>query len=114
MKQSLCAYCGEPGVPTKEHLWPASLHRRPLAVNSQSKNIFWLARLRREIPSEPQIRDVCARCNNGVLSELDKYICEVFDKSFAKVLARHERVRFEPDYHLLKRWLLKMSFNSAP
>ena len=26
---------------------------------------------------------------------------------------RHARVRFEYDYHLLKRWLIKMSYNSA-
>lgn len=113
MSQSLCAYCKQPGSLTREHLWPASLHNRLLAANEQSENIFWLARLRRAIPSEPQIRDVCGRCNNGVLSKLDNYICELFDKSFSRVLARDERVRFEPNYHLLKRWLLKMSFNSA-
>jgi hypothetical protein len=28
-------------------------------------------------------------------------------------LQRYERVNFEYDYHLLKRWLLKMSYNSA-
>lgn len=113
MSQSLCAYCKRPGTLTREHLWPASLHSRLLAVNEQSENIFWLARLRREIPSEPQIRDVCANCNNGVLSKLDNYICGLFDERFRKILARDERVLFEPNYHLLKRWLLKMSFNSA-
>jgi hypothetical protein len=30
-----------------------------------------------------------------------------------RILQRKERVSFEYDYHLLKRWLIKMTFNSA-
>ncbi len=109
----ICAYCKQPAVLTREHLWPASLHERLLKANAESLNIFWLARLQREIPSEPQIRDVCAHCNNVVLSDLDKYICTLFDAAFVHIPQRNERVAFEYDYHRLKRWLLKMSFNSA-
>lgn len=97
---------------TREHLWPASLHRRFMA-NSESGNAFWLARLQKEIPSEPQLRDVCAQCNNGVLSELDNYICRLFDATLFRTPNRYDLVAFEIEYHLLKRWLLKMSFNSA-
>jgi hypothetical protein len=75
--------------------------------------MFWLARLRKAIPNEPQIKDVCAQCNNGVLSELDQYICKLFEIAFLRLPARHENVVFEYDYHLLKRWLLKLCFNSA-
>ena len=98
---------------TREHLWPASLHRRLATANSQTENTFWLARLKRAIPNEPQIRDVCAKCNNGVLSELDEYICGLFDSTLVRIRNRHERVVFEYHYHPLKRWLLKLSFNSA-
>jgi hypothetical protein len=98
---------------TREHLWPAKLHERLLRANSQAQSAFWLRRLEKPIPSEPQIRDVCARCNNGVLSQLDTYICELFDRSFIHIPARYERVTFEYDYHRLKRWLLKISYNSA-
>lgn len=59
------------------------------------------------------MRDVCAKCNNEILSALDIYICELFDRSFANILKRHEPVEFEYDYHRLKRWLLKICFNSA-
>lgn len=97
----------------REHLWPAALHSRLLAANSQSQNAFWLRRLEKPIAAEPQIRDVCARCNNGVLSELDTYICKLFDCSFIHMPARDESVSFDCDYHRLKRWLLKMSYNSA-
>lgn len=108
-----CEYCRQPGPLTKEHLWPTSLHRRLHAVNQQTKNIFWLSRLQREIPNEPQIRDVCAYCNNVTLSTLDDYMCRLFDSTFTRIVERYAEVVFEYDYHLLKRWLLKMSYNSA-
>lgn len=113
MTQSVCAYCKSPETLTREHLWPASLHSRLATANQQTLKAFWLARLQREIPSEPQIRDVCARCNNVVLSELDAYVCQLFDSTLMRILDRNEPVVFEYDYHLLKRWLLKMCFNSA-
>jgi hypothetical protein len=113
MNKPVCAYCKSPKDMTREHLWPASLHRRLLEANKQSDDIFWLARLRRCIPNEPKIRDVCAHCNNVVLSHLDAYICRLFDSTFVRMPKRHELVDFEHDYHLLKRWLLKMCYNSA-
>jgi hypothetical protein len=113
MNRATCAYCKEPEVLTREHLWPTSLHERLVKAGEHSKNFFWLARLRKDIPNEPQIRDVCAGCNNGVLSELDAYICEFFDRVLVRIPQFDDRVPFEYDYHLLKRWLLKLSFNSA-
>lgn len=113
MTGPVCAYCKQPGTMTREHVWPASLHRRLLEANEQEGNLFWLARLKKVIESEPKIRDVCASCNNGVLSDLDAYICSLFDAHFVNIPARHEMVRFTFDYHLLKRWLLKLCYNSA-
>lgn len=113
MTRKICAFCNQIAPLTKEHLWPASLHKRLVSVNKQSGDCFWLARLQREIPSEPQIRDVCAQCNNIVLSDLDGYICKLFDKTLWRIVERHEKVLFSYNYHLLKRWLLKLCFNSA-
>ena len=113
MKELTCAFCKRPGVMTREHLWPAALHKRLQLVNGQSASAFWLKRLERELPTEPQIRDVCAHCNNVVLSELDAYICELFDKNFARAPKRYEKIIFEYDYHPLKRWILKICYNSA-
>jgi hypothetical protein len=101
----LCAYCGSEGTLTREHLWPASLHRRLVEANSQSGNLFWLRRINKEIEGEPTLKDVCVACNNGVLSHLDAYICQLFDRYFARIVQRHERVQFRYDYHLLKRSL---------
>jgi hypothetical protein len=113
MTRKHCAFCDRAGPLTKEHLWPKSLHKRLEDASSGNKNYFWLKRLKQEIASEPQVRDVCANCNNGVLSELDSYICDLFDAQLIHMPKQHETVTFSFDYHLLKRWLLKLSFNSA-
>ena len=113
MPDKVCAYCGSAGVLTREHLWPASLHKRLLEANESAGSLFWLRRTKSEIQGEPKIRDVCQACNNGYLSQLDYYICTLFDRYLVTIRRRHESVEFEYDYHLLKRWLLKMCFNSA-
>lgn len=114
MKSWACAFCGSTDKKrTKEHLWPASLHRRVVALLDGGEQKFWVARLDKALPNEPTIRDVCAACNNGELSRLDNYICEAFDRYFSVIRERGEKVTLDYDYHLLKRWLLKMSYNSA-
>jgi hypothetical protein len=110
---AVCAYCAKEAAATKEHLWPAALHRRLMLANSQEKSTFWLTRVRQYLQSEPQIRDVCGTCNNGTLSALDSYICGLFDKYFVDIPTFGNQIEFGFDYHRLKRWLLKMSFNSA-
>lgn len=113
MGERQCAFCGSSGPLTREHLWPAALHSRLMSVTDDKVNCFWLRRIDREIEAEPTIRDVCAECNNVRLSSLDNYICELFDKILVRSLDRYEEIQFEFDYHLLKRWLLKMCLNSA-
>ena len=109
-----CAYCGPTEVQrTREHLFPASLHQRILELGSPEANRFWLRKIDQEIKGEPVIKDVCAACNNGPLSRLDGYAVQMFDRHCARILRKGETATFDYDYHLLKRWLLKMSFNSA-
>jgi hypothetical protein len=91
---------------------------RCVAPSSRSRDgggraIFWLRRIDTEISSEPKIRDVCATCNNVHLSALDDYVTRLFDRAFIHIPTRYESVLFEYDYHLLKRCLLKLCFNSA-
>lgn len=109
----ICAYCGSIESLTREHLWPTALHRRVMEARQEKNSLFWLARIGKEIASEPTVRDVCALCNNARLSVLDDYICDAFDRFFVHKVERHTKVEFEYDYHLLKRWLLKTCFNSA-
>ncbi len=84
-----------------------------LDLGARESSRFWLRRIDQEIAGEPVIKDVCEVCNNGPLSTLDAYICSLFDRHCARILTRGETVTFDYDYHLLKRWLLKMSYNSA-
>jgi hypothetical protein len=86
-----CAYCGSSNGLTRGHLWPASLHSRLLEATKAANSLFWLRRIGAEIEGEPKIRDVCQACNNGPLSELDNYICSLFDSYFVHILKRHER-----------------------
>src|SRR6266516_2180549 len=109
----ICAYCEKEGKLTNEHLWPVSLHRRMEQVRNSEGNNLYHSRLEKDIPSEPQIKDVCASCNNGVLSDLDNYMCQLFDKYFYHILHRAEKVLFEYDYDRLSCWLLKICYNSA-
>lgn len=108
-----CAYCGQQRPLTREHLWPLKLHDRLRKANQQDGDLFWLRRIDKDIPNQPVIRDVCSVCNNEALSALDAYICRLFDDAFVNLRKRYERVTFAYDYHLLKRWLLKLSYNSA-
>ncbi|MFQ2544286.1 hypothetical protein ACK3Z0_13355 [Aeromonas caviae] len=109
----VCSFCKENKPLTREHLWPASLHKRLYKINKLDRKYFWLERNDKTIASEPKIQDVCADCNNGVLSRLDNYICELFDQNFIHMPEKGECVKFEHDHNKLKRWLLKMSYNSA-
>ncbi|EPW7005307.1 hypothetical protein WOB98_22225 [Vibrio parahaemolyticus] len=109
----VCSFCKENKPLTREHLWPASLHKRLYKVNELDRKYFWLEKNDKTIASEPKIKDVCADCNNGALSQLDTYICELFDQSFVHMPEKGESVVFKHDHNKLKRWLLKMSYNSA-
>jgi hypothetical protein len=59
------------------------------------------------------VRDVCGRCNNGVLSGLDGYGKELYERYFAASVYAGETVTFDYDGDRLLRWLLKLSYNSA-
>ena len=84
-----------------------------MAANAQKETMIWLRRVDKELPSEPTIKDVCEPCNNVTLGKLDDYVCRLFDAQCVHIPQRGETVSFDYDYHLLKRWLLKVSFNSA-
>jgi hypothetical protein len=111
MKQGRkCAYCDASGELTKEHLLPRSL---TLRSDEELKQNIMARGEHRVISSEATIADVCAACNNGPLSLLDQYICSLYDKYFAQVVQPGNRVKFEADFELLLRWLLKTAYNHA-
>lgn len=107
----VCAYCENECSPTREHIIPSFLYRYQ---KLRGGHIGWNEGAQKMIGAEAQIKDVCGRCNNGSLHDLDDYGKEflknagVFVENF---LNKKQVVHY--DYCSLLRWLLKISFNSA-
>jgi hypothetical protein len=104
-----CAYCGKENVNfTKEHVYPKCLYER-----TPEQNLSYSPQLEKIIEAEATIKDVCSDCNNGELSKLDSYFCNLFDHHFKNFVYQNDFVVFEYDFDMLARSLLKISYNSA-
>jgi hypothetical protein len=108
MAQGICAYCGTSALLTKEHIWPQCIITRApsyvMRFSAQAKKVFG---------ADLIVKDVCARCNNGPLSALDTYACNLYDGYFSRIVDQNERVVFRYNHDQLLRWLLKVSYNSS-
>ncbi|MDI1276339.1 hypothetical protein [Methylobacter sp.] len=103
-----CAYCGEFGNLSREHIFPSSIIQRSdeklMSLNDKSDSYF---------KSDLVVKDVCENCNNGVLSNLDNQLCIVYDSCMHSPVMPGADAELSYDYHPLLRVLLKISFNSA-
>ena len=111
MPDVTCAYCGSNGPMTREHVIPRFMY---LYWKKSTDVIGWNESAERMLPSEQVIKDVCRRCNNGILGPLDAYAQEFLTNN--GILATNftrERIRLSYDYDRLLRWNLKVSYNSA-
>ena len=107
-KNKVCVYCGG-GKVTSEHVFPECFRK------TVGEPLFTAKTLDGEkaISSALTVRDVCAQCNNGPLSQLDAYICGLNSRYFERIIHAGDRVRFEYEYDMLLRALLKLSYNVA-
>jgi hypothetical protein len=103
----VCAYCGKSAALTREHIWPDSLIERYKGMLTYSKKEQKLYK------GDPTIKDVCAHCNNVILSKLDAYLLSLYDKHFERILQPGEPASLSYDYEMLLRVLLKISYNSS-
>lgn len=103
-----CAYCDKPCQQTREHVVPNWYNNTPGEAETFSARAP-LTHLKGDLI----VRDVCSTCNNGVLSSLDGYGKELYERYFAKPVYAGETVTFDYDGDRLLRWLLKLSYNSA-
>jgi hypothetical protein len=92
---------------SREHIWPNGFLRRG------SFGLKYSARARRTFEGDLIVKDVCEECNNGPLSRLDAYACQLYDSNFQHFPEHFTPVAFEFEYGRLTRWLLKVAFNSA-
>ncbi|PYU42077.1 MAG: hypothetical protein DMG54_17460 [Acidobacteria bacterium] len=79
-KGRVCAYCGEGSQLTNEHVFPNCFQKtfEPITPTKTPTG-------EKAILSALEIHDVCARCNNGPLSRLDAYLCELNDLYFSTI-----------------------------
>lgn len=102
-----CVYCGRASALTCEHVVPNFIYKRnPLGKfgynPKASKLLTW----------EAKLRDVCMRCNNQNLSNLDSYLNHIYEVNHIDVMITNEDVvPFRYDFPLLARVLLKLSYN---
>lgn len=107
-KGRTCAFCGVGKELTNEHVFPDCLQKtfEPITPTTTPAG-------EKAILSALEIHDVCALCYNGPLSQLDTHFCELNDLYFSKILKPGNRIRFQYDFDLLLRILLKISYNVA-
>jgi hypothetical protein len=103
-----CAYCNNACQPTREHVIPDWYNDTPGEAETFSARAP-LTHLKGDL----LVKDVCSRCNNGVLAGLDGYGKELYERYFAAPVYWSETVTFDYDGNRLLRWLLKLSYNSA-
>lgn len=106
----ICSYCQKDRKITGEHIIPQSLldlfpecdfnimHDKETKV-FKSDNIV--------------INDVCANCNNVILSKLDAYGSKMVRDYFVNTYEADDKLVLPYNYSLLSRWLLKILFNNA-
>ncbi len=103
-----CAYCDMPCQQTREHVVPRWYNDTP----GEAETFSARAPLT-HVKGDLIVRDVCTVCNSGVLSSLDGYGKELYERYFATPVYAGETVTFDFDGDRLLRWLLKLSYNSA-
>lgn len=103
-----CAFCSNLSVLTREHVWP-----RCIVDRTPQYNAHFRGESGKFFSGDLMVKDVCGKCNNGPLSELDSYICDLYDTQLHAIVQPRQSILFRHTYSLLLRWLLKISYNSA-
>lgn len=107
----LCRYCLTDKKMTKEHIISAFIYEYlksvPLPVYG------WNERAKKILGAEATTADVCKECNGGPLSSLDAYGKKFLETNgFLTKIYLKESTLLKFDYHMLLRWLMKISYNS--
>ncbi len=103
-----CAYCGAEGKMSRQHVIPKGFINN---MNFKALTVWLDKASSKVINSELMVKDVCAECNNGELSQLDAYALKLIISYNEKILYETRKVFFKYNYDLLTRWLLKVCYN---
>jgi hypothetical protein len=96
--------------PTREHIIPSWY------IESAGRNTLETFNARNPVKQtrgEPQIKDVCERCNNVILGALDQFGKAMYDAFCCKPVFCGDSLEFATELPLLQRWLLKLCYNSG-
>lgn len=103
-----CAFCGTSENLTREHIFPSGVilqyEGSLISVTDKSDSYF---------RSDLVVKDVCACCNNGALSQLDSEFTSLFKAYMATPIAPGDEAKINFNYNSLLRFLIKVSYNSA-
>lgn len=100
-----CPYCASPGPFTRERIFPDWL------CELRNPKVSLSARLgNRPMKTDLVIRDVCRKCNNGVLADLDGYAKTLLP---AIIATGGHVIPLVIDGRRILRWVLEAAFNSA-
>lgn len=110
MSNKKCAYCSATNKLTKEHTVNKSLIIR-LGLNESPGYEYSKGKY---ITNNSTIKDVCEKCNNGVLSNLDDYFLGFIEENLPleKRIEVNSKIELNLDFNKLSRWLLKTLYNS--
>lgn len=104
-----CAYCETVLTgknKTKEHVIPNSLIKF-----FPEQDITFTARNFYKDNLGLTVKDVCNKCNNGFLSELDDYGQRTIKQNFLREYLHDEVFKSSFDLPQLSRWLMKIAYN---
>ena len=100
-----CAFCGElltTKSRTKEHVWPRWLHNRFQLEKQQFQGIHWgtpwgtsVVSNRIQSFNSLVLGGICAKCNNGWMSELETKVAPLFEKLWNSIDRRHITLEFD-------------------
>ncbi|SFM40472.1 hypothetical protein SAMN03159341_13124 [Paenibacillus sp. 1_12] len=109
-----CMYCleGKLGL-TKEHIIPSGL----LEMYPE-QDVTYTSTVEKKVQSYKDnqghsIKDVCETCNNNLLGPLDTYGNNWIRNYFLEKYAGDPTKTVNYDFHMLQRWLIKITYNVA-
>jgi hypothetical protein len=109
-----CAFCGSQRELTREHVFPKFFYSRDELKGDELAVSHVIQKGKEKVvQAELTIADVCRACNSGFLSRLDAYGAMLWDKFFDVTPRPGEAIRFEYNFDLLARWLLKLAYNAG-
>lgn len=103
-----CAYCGQTAKATREEVMPLFLSDNRPSYRTVLDHRRRAVRKGRITP----VRDVCSKCNGGILSQLDNYASGLDKTYFRQIVSPKPAVEFRFNFDLLLRWLLKLTYNA--